>query len=122
MNGSKSWLRSKLNENPRVGKVIELFCGSGNFTEVIAESECSEIIAYEVGLDAIKQLRAKNLPKVDARPVDLFKPFIWKILRKSIADADTLVLDPPRAGLKNMKDFFEHFISLKDNLLHLLRS
>ncbi|SDW08098.1 class I SAM-dependent RNA methyltransferase [Nitrosomonas communis] len=109
----KSWLRSKLNETPRVGKVIELFCGSGNFTEVIAESECSEIIAYEVGIDAIKQLHIKNLPKVDARPVDLFKPFIWKILRKSIADADTLVLDPPRAGLKNMKGFFEHFVSLK---------
>jgi 23S rRNA (uracil1939-C5)-methyltransferase len=109
----KSWLRSKLNENHRVGKVIELFCGSGNFTEVIAESGCGEMIAYESGLDAIKQLRAKNLPKVDARPIDLFKPFIWKILRKSIADADTLVLDPPRAGLKNMKGFFEHFVSLK---------
>ncbi|SDY55757.1 class I SAM-dependent RNA methyltransferase [Nitrosomonas sp. Nm58] len=109
----KSWLRAKLKENSRVGKVVELFCGSGNFTEVIAESACSEVIAYESGLDAIKLLRAKNLAKVDARPVDLFKPFIWKILRKRIADADTLVLDPPRAGLKNMKGFFEHFIALK---------
>lgn len=85
--------------------MIELFCGSGSFTEVIAESSCSEIVAYESGLDAIKQLGAKNLPKVEARPIDLFKPFIWKILTKSIADADTLVLDPPRAGLKNMKGF-----------------
>lgn len=109
----KAWLGSKLKENHHVGKVIELFCGSGNFTEVIAESECSEIIAYEASLDAIKQLRAKNLTKVDARPVDLFKPFIWKILRKSIADADTLVLDPPRAGLKNMKGFFDHFVALR---------
>lgn len=109
----KSWLCAKLKENSNVGKVVELFCGSGNFTEVIAESACSEVIAYESGLDAIKLLRAKNLVKVDARPVDLFKPFIWKILRKSIADADTLVLDPPRAGLKNMKGFFEHFIALK---------
>jgi 23S rRNA (uracil1939-C5)-methyltransferase len=109
----KSWLRAKLKENSSVGKVVELFCGSGNFTEVIAESACSEVIAYESGLDAIKLLRAKNLAKVDAQPVDLFKPFIWKILRKRIADADTLVLDPPRAGLKNMKGFFEHFIALK---------
>lgn len=80
---------------------------------MIAESKCSEIIAYESGLDAIKQLQAKHLPKVDARPIDLFKPFIWKILRKSIADADTLVLDPPRAGLKNMQGFFENFVALE---------
>lgn len=109
----KSWLRNRLKENSHINKVVELFCGSGNFTEVIAESGCREITAYEASLDAIKQLRAKNLPKVDARPVDLFKPFIWKILRKGIADADTLVLDPPRAGLKNMKGFFEHFVALK---------
>lgn len=109
----KCWLRSRLNANPRIGKVIELFCGSGNFTEVIAESLCSEVIAYECGLDAIKQLRAKNLTKVDARPIDLFKPYIWKILKKSIADAETLVIDPPRAGLKNMKGFFEYFVSLR---------
>ena len=109
----KTWLRTKLKENVNIGKVVELFCGSGNFTEVIAESGCNEVIAYESSLDAIKRLRAKNLAKVDARPIDLFKPFIWKILRKSIADADTLVLDPPRAGLKNMKGFFEHFIALR---------
>lgn len=109
----KSWLRNKLKENLHLDKVAELFCGSGNFTEVIAESACSEVIAYESSLDAIKQLRARNLPKVDAHPIDLFKPFIWKILRKCIADADTLVLDPPRAGLKNMKGFFECFPALK---------
>jgi hypothetical protein len=34
-------------------------------------------------------------------------------LRKSIADADTLVLDPPRAGLKNMQGFFENFVALE---------
>lgn len=109
----KNWLRNRLNANPRIGKVIELFCGSGNFTEVIADSHCSEVIAYECGLDAIKQLRSKNLTKVDARPIDLFKPYIWKILKKSIADAETLVIDPPRAGLKNMKGFFDYFVSLR---------
>ena len=101
----KSWLSKKLQENSCINKVIELFSGSGNFTEVIAESGCREIIAYESGLDAIKQLRAKQLPRVDARAVDLFKPYIWKFLRKSIVGADTLVLDPPRAGLRNMKGF-----------------
>lgn len=109
----KSWLSKQLQANPTLHNVIELFCGSGNFTEVIADSTCHQIIAYEASFDAIQQLRARNLPKVDARPVDLFKPFIWKILRKAISDADTLVLDPPRAGLKNMTGFFEHFRALR---------
>ena len=76
-------------------------------------SGCRSIIAYEAELDAIQQLRAKHLPNVDAQSIDLFKPFVWKTIKKVISDADTLVLDPPRAGLKNMKGFLEYFRALK---------
>lgn len=109
----KVWLSAKLAENPVPQKIIELFCGSGNLTEVLASSGCQSIIAYEIGLDAISQLKARHLPNVDAQQIDLFKPFVWKTIGKAISDADTLVLDPPRAGLKNMKGFFEHFRTLK---------
>lgn len=109
----KAWLSSKLAANPVPQKIIELFCGSGNFTEILAASGCRSIIAYEAELDAIQQLRAKHLPNVDAQSIDLFKPLVWKIIKKVISDADTLVLDPPRAGLKNMKGFFEYFRALK---------
>ena len=109
----KSWLSTKLAENPIPQKIVELFCGSGNLTEILAFSGCQSIIAYEVGLDAILQLRARHLPNVDARPIDLFKPFVWRTLKNAINNADTLVLDPPRAGLKNMQGFFEYFRALK---------
>jgi 23S rRNA (uracil1939-C5)-methyltransferase len=111
----KSWLGSRLRENSSISKVIELFCGSGNFTEVIAESKCSEIIAYESGLDAIKQLRAKHLPKVDARPINLFKPFIWKILSRN--KSNTLVLQQILSGLRNRGKIKSHLPSTNRQMM-----
>ena len=45
--------------------------------------------------------------------VDLYHPFIWKILKKSVKNADMLVLDPPHAGLKTLRGFFEYFTALE---------
>ncbi|MGG7054424.1 hypothetical protein [Nitrosomonas sp. ANs5] len=109
----QAWLKHQLAQNTRIRKTIELFCGSGNFTEVIAQAGCPHTIAYESSLGAILSLRQKQLPGVEAGVVDLHQPYVWKTLRKSIMDADTLVLDPPRSGLKNSRGFFESFASLK---------
>jgi 23S rRNA (uracil1939-C5)-methyltransferase len=109
----QTWLRQKLAHNPNPGKVVELFCGSGNFTQIIAESNCTAIIAYESDRKAIQSLKAKNLAKVTLQVADLFKPYIWKNIQKSVIDAETLVLDPPRSGLKKLQGFFESFVSLK---------
>ncbi len=109
----KAWLRHKFEQNGDIGKTVELFCGSGNFTEVIAQAGGSHIIAYESDPHAILSLQQKNLPGVDARVADLYHPFIWKMLRKSVRDTDTLVLDPPRSGLKTLRGFFENFINLR---------
>jgi len=109
----KSWLKEKLSQNIALGKVIELFCGSGNFTEIIAESNCTSIIAYESDASAIQILQYKQLPKVTAHVYDLFKPHAWKDLQKNTIAADTLILDPPRSGLKNHTGFFTVFPKLK---------
>ena len=52
----QQWLRNALAHNPQIGKVVELFCGSGNFTQIIAESNCTALIAYESDPDAIQSL------------------------------------------------------------------
>lgn len=109
----QTWLSHRLARNPHPGKVVELFCGSGNFTRIIAESNCTAILAYESEHGAIQTLKAKNLAKVIPQVADLFSPFIWKNLQKSIIDAETLVLDPPRAGLKKHQGFFDSFKALK---------
>lgn len=109
----KIWLKYQLERYGKPEKTVELFCGSGNFTEVIAQTKCPEILAYESDSRAIAALQQKNLPGVKARTIDLYHPFIWKILKKYISDADTLVLDPPRSGLKTLRGFFEYFVALK---------
>lgn len=108
----QAWLKQQLARNTGIRKTIELFCGSGNFTEVIAQAGCPHTIAYESSLGTILSLRQKQLPGVEARVIDLYQPHVWKILRKSVMDADTLVLDPPRSGLKNSRGFFESFTGL----------
>lgn len=109
----QAWLKQKLAYNPHLGKVVELFCGSGNFTRIIAESHCTSVIAYESDANAIQALKTKNLTKVTPLIADLFDPFIWKKLQKDVSDAETLVLDPPRAGLKRHQGFFTSFAALK---------
>ena len=109
----QAWLRQRLAQNPHLGKVVELFCGSGNFTQIIAESNCTAIIAYESEHGAIQKLQAKNIDKVMPQVTDLFYPFVWKKLQKNVIDAETLVLDPPRAGLKKHQGFFASFAALK---------
>ena len=109
----QAWLREKLAHNPHLGKVVELFCGSGNFTEIIAESNCTSILAYESEPGAIQALKARNLVKVTTQSVDLFKPSVWSNIKKNVFDAETLVLDPPRAGLKNHHGFFPSFTTLR---------
>lgn len=109
----QTWLEQKLAHNPCPGKVVELFCGSGNFTQIIAQSRCTAIIAYESEHHAIQMLKARNLTKVTPQVADLFHPFIWENLQKSVSDTETLVLDPPRAGLKKHHGFFTSFTALK---------
>ncbi len=109
----QTWLKTKLAHNAHLGKVVELFCGSGNFTQIIAASNCTSVIAYESNNNAIQALIAKDLAKVTPQTVDLFDFQIWKKIHKYVRDADTLVLDPPRAGLKKHQGFFDAFATLK---------
>ncbi len=109
----QSWLQEKLSQNAHLGKVVELFCGSGNFTQVIAASNCASVIAFESDAAAIQTLKDQHLAKVSTQLADLFDPFIWRKLHRQISDATTLILDPPRAGLKKHHGFFASFSALK---------
>ena len=109
----RAWLKERLACNPHLGKVVELFCGSGNFTSIIAASNCTEVIAYESDDQAVQALKDKNLAKVKVQAADLFNPQVWRKLHKQVHDAKTLVLDPPRAGLKKHQGFFSSFAALK---------
>lgn len=84
------------------GAYLELFAGSGNFTEAL--SSLGRTYAVEVDRDAVDGLRARELPNVQAEAYDLFKPASLRILGRDLRDqVKTLVLDPPRAGMKGVE-------------------
>ncbi len=96
----RAWLSSRLANLPRPNAVLELFCGSGNLTEVIAEQVDVPVIAIEGDEMSLDVLSARNLSKVKPVRVNLFS-------RHSIVDdmpncqsGIGVVLDPPRDGLK----------------------
>ena len=96
----RAWLSSRLADLPRPNTVFELFCGSGNLTQVIVERVDVPVIAIEGDEMSLDALSALNLSNVQAARVNLFS-------RHSISDnlpqsqpRIGIVLDPPRDGLK----------------------
>lgn len=77
-------------------RILELFSGSGNLTEVLVR-EGRTIEAFEVGKEAVEGLEAKHLPGVSAARMDLYKPKALHALKSF--PPETLVVNPPRAGL-----------------------
>ncbi len=96
----RAWLSSRLANLSKPNAVFELFCGSGNLTEVIVEQLNVPIIAIEGDEMSLEALSARNLSRVQPTRVNLFS-------QRSIVDnmPDSrheigIVLDPPRDGLK----------------------
>ncbi|MDG2079526.1 MAG: hypothetical protein P8J26_08520 [Pseudomonadales bacterium] len=89
-------------------KVLELFCGSGNFTEIIAKAGFDNIIAVECIAQALQTLEKKQLHNVSPTLCDLYNNNAFTTLMQTHHDADVLILDPPRDGLKTIDCLFSH--------------
>ncbi len=96
----RQWLADRLKTSPSNAKVVELFAGSGNLTEGIAAAGFNNIVAVEVVGEAIAAINDKNLPGVTAVAADLFDEQQFEPFWSQHTDAEILVLDPPREGLK----------------------
>ncbi len=103
----KEWLKQNLQDEPQKTEIVELFCGSGNFTEVMATMHLSrnnephfKIYALEVQGSAVQLLKLKNLHGVDVIEANLFQSNVWKQFSHQFQNVEILVLDPPRSGVK----------------------
>lgn len=110
----RAWLQERLDALPRQRPVLELFAGSGNFTEVIAAAGFETITAVEAVPEAIAALQARNLPGVTAKTCDLFDEAAFTGLVQQQRAAEILVLDPPRDGLKCRTGLFDRRSRLRD--------
>lgn len=97
----RAWLARRVAQLPRTWRVLELFAGSGNFTEVLSEHGFAQICTAEVVDEALVALRAKNLAGVSSVAADLFRDESYATIKRQFPGAEILVLDPPRDGLKD---------------------
>jgi 23S rRNA (uracil1939-C5)-methyltransferase len=104
----RNWLSSVISTQKKTVKVLELFCGSGNFTRVIAAAGFDSIIACEISPQALQCLSAARLERVTALEVDLFSADALRRLCHQQRDAKILVVDPPRDGLVCIEPLLEH--------------
>ena len=94
------WLRNRLANLSRPNTVFELFCGSGNLTEVIAEQVDVPVIAIEGDEMSLDASSARNLSKVKPVRINLFSEHSIVDDMPNCQSGIGVVLDPPRDGLK----------------------
>ncbi|MFL5783695.1 MAG: hypothetical protein ACJ76H_03725, partial [Bacteriovoracaceae bacterium] len=112
----KNWLREKLAPMPKHFPIIDLFCGSGNFTEVLSSLGFENILAVEVQGSALRELEKKNLPGVRILPLDMNDKGSWAKVAKLQPHAKTLITDPPREGMEKRRGLFKYLDNLQDIL------
>jgi 23S rRNA (uracil1939-C5)-methyltransferase len=112
----KNWLREKLINVPKHFPVIDLFCGSGNFTEVLSLLGFENILAVEVQGSALRELERKNLPGVRILPLDMNEKGSWAKVARLQPHAKILITDPPREGMEKRRGLFKYLDNLQDIL------
>jgi 23S rRNA (uracil1939-C5)-methyltransferase len=108
----REWVKAKISSQNEDEKVLELFCGSGNFTEILSQ-QFQLVLACEMGGTATQKLRDKNLEGVSVIESDIFARIDWQKITKPAKDVQTLFLDPPREGFKDLAAFTGELPQLK---------
>lgn len=109
----KQWLHDTLLTQNKAASVLELFCGDGNFTEVISALGFAQIFAVDVQGISLEKLRRKNLAGVKALSCDLFGREAVVQIKQHCKSPTILVLDPPRLGAKVLAPLLENIKSLQ---------
>lgn len=109
----QTWIREAVATLPSPQNVLELFCGSGNFTTLLATaSNVQNVVAAEGSPEAIAELNARNLPNTQTLAADLYNPASWSRLKQMTPQATLVFLDPPREGFEGIDQFLKRFPDL----------
>lgn len=109
----KKWVKEKFENIPRHYPVIDLFCGSGNFTEVLSDMGFENILAVEVQGSAIDVLKSKNLKGVRILPLDVTQKGSWALIARAQPHAKAILIDPPREGIDKRRGLFKYLDNLE---------
>lgn len=109
----RSWIREKISSVPKHYPVIDLYSGSGNFTEILSEENFENILAVEVQGVALDSLKRKNLPGVRVLGEDLSGKGAWARVAKLQPHAKVIIADPAREGILKRRNFIKAFDNLE---------
>lgn len=110
----KKWVEEKFSNIPRHYPVIDLFCGSGNFTEVLSRMGFENILAVEVQGIAIQILKDKKLSGVRVLELDMLQKGNWAMIARLQPHAKAILIDPPREGIGKRKGLFKYLDNLEE--------
>ncbi|MDH3631367.1 MAG: 23S rRNA (uracil(1939)-C(5))-methyltransferase RlmD [Gammaproteobacteria bacterium] len=95
-------------------KILDLFCGLGNFTLPMAQ-RCAQVSGVEVDAAMLTRAResaiANHISNTDYHSADLSRPdedFVWMRQRY-----DKILLDPPRSGALEMAQLIGRFNAIR---------
>ena len=84
-------------------RVLDLFCGLGNFTLAVA-TRCASVVGVEISKTMVERVlhnaRHNSLDNVSAVAFDLTQPIAEHPFFKEAWD--TLIVDPPRSGAREV--------------------
>lgn len=109
----KEWVKKKFHSLPRHYPVIDLFCGSGNFTKVLSEMGFTNILAVEVQGTALESLRDQNLTGVRILGLDMNQKGSWAQIARVQPHAKAILIDPPREGIEKRRGLYKYLDNLE---------
>jgi 23S rRNA (uracil1939-C5)-methyltransferase len=92
---------------------LELFCGSGNFTEILSKKTFAHINAIEVDKKATSSLSDRGYQNVNVHCSDLFRVKPSSFASFSYTSTGVVVANPPRAGLGKLATIGRHIPKLR---------
>lgn len=80
--------------------VLDLYCGTGTIG-IIASDKAKKVIGIELNKEAIKDAN-ENKKLNNINNIEFYAGDVGKILNKNNYKPDTIIVDPPRAGLDSL--------------------
>ncbi len=80
--------------------VLDLYCGTGTIG-IIASDKAKKVIGVELNREAIKDAN-ENKRLNNINNIEFYAGDVGKILNKNNYKPDTIIVDPPRAGLDSL--------------------
>jgi 23S rRNA (uracil1939-C5)-methyltransferase len=110
----QTWVRDKFSALDLHKPIIDLFCGSGNFTQILSEVGFENILAVEVQGVALQELKDRELPGVRILELDMNSQGSWAKISKLQPHAKAILIDPPREGLEKRRGLFKYLDNLEN--------